>query len=60
MIFQKETMTQATPIASPVQIVPATDANMYTAAQDNVWEEVLTCLSMSNGGRHKGAYERCS
>lgn len=35
-------MTQATPIASPVQIVPATDANMYTAAQDNVWKEVLT------------------
>lgn len=42
VIFQKETMTQATPIALPVQIVPATDANMYTAAQDNVWEEVLT------------------
>lgn len=35
-------MIQATRIASPVQIVPATDANMYTVATDNVWEELLT------------------
>lgn len=35
-------MTQATRIASPVQIALASDANMYTAVTDNVWEEVPT------------------
>ena len=35
-------MTQATLIASPVQIVLVTYASMYTAAKDNALEEVLT------------------
>lgn len=42
MTFQKETMTQATLIASPVQIALVTYASMYTVVTGNALEEVLT------------------
>ena len=42
MTFQKETMTQAIRSSSDVQIVHATNANIYTAAKDSVGKKVLT------------------
>ena len=41
VIFQKETMIQATLITLPVQIALVTDANICITAKDNVLEEAL-------------------
>lgn len=42
MTFQKETMTQAIRSTSVVQIVHATNANIYTAVKDSAGKKVLT------------------
>ena len=39
MIFQKETMIQATLITLPVQTALVTDANICITAKGNVWLE---------------------